>query len=480
MKKVLKKNPNLAGHLPKLLDVYPTIIPPLDPGFRPAILVNRNYRDVVKESGRGVPLVIGIERENGLISRFETEILPPKNNDNNLNATLLYVDRLVKFLLWARGGWKLYIGGPREIGDYLRNGCAQDGRHSFESNLMSRVYEKPFEVVSVKASDIPAEKRIESSIGGHFDGCRIGFDLGASDYKICAVNNGEPVYIEEIPWNPKVEPDPSFHLNHIKNALEKAASFLPCIDAVGGSSAGIFVNNRVMEASIFRSVPEEIFEKQVKPMFLKLGEKWGVPFRVINDGDVTALAGTLSLGKSAVLGIAMGSSEAVGYITSGGRVTGWLNELATGPVDFNPNAVRHEWSGDYGVGAQYFSQAAVDRLAGVAGYSFPFEMGLSERLKQVQEKVENGEQRAIRIFETIGIYLGYTIPYYKEFYDFQNLLILGRVTSGTGGDIILAQARKVLDKEFPDLARGLELYVPDERSRRIGQAVAAASLPKRL
>ncbi len=480
MKKVLKKNPNITGQLPKLLDVYPTITPPLDAEFRPAILVNQNYRDAVKESGKGVPLIIGIERENGLISRFETEILPPKGCADSLNATLLYVDRLVKFLLWARGGWKIYIGGPRKIRDYLRNIYAQDGLHSFESNLMSRIYEKPFEVVSMKASDIPVEKQMESSIGGHFDGCRIGFDLGASDYKVCAVNNGEPVYIEEIPWNPKVEPDPSFHLNHIKNALEKAASFLPCVDAIGGSSAGIFVNNKVMEASIFRSVPEEIFENQVKPLFLNLEKKWGVPFQVINDGDVTALAGTLSLGKNAMLGIAMGTSEAVGYITSEGRITGWLNELATGPVDFNPNAVRHEWSGDYGVGAQYFSQAAVDRLAEMAGYSFPSEMDLPERLKQIQEKVENGDQRAVKIFETIGIYLGYTIPYYKEFYDFQNLLILGRVTSGTGGDIILAQARKVLEKEFPELAREIELYVPDEKSRRIGQAVAAASLPKRL
>jgi predicted NBD/HSP70 family sugar kinase len=480
MKKALKKNTDLTGQLPKLLDVCPTITPPLDPEFRPAILANQNYLNAVKESGKGIRLVIGIERENDLISRFETEILPLKNNDDSFNATLLYVDRLVKFLLWARGGWKLYIGGPREIGDYLRKCYAQDGRHSFESNLMSRIYEKPFKVVSMKASEVPSEKQMESSIGGYFDGCRIGFDLGASDYKVCAVNNGEPIYIEEMPWNPKDEPDPSYHLTHIKNALEKAASFLPRVDAVGGSAAGIYVNNKVMEASIFRSVPEEIFEKQVKPMFLNLGKKWGVPFQVINDGDVTALAGTLSLDKNAMLGIAMGTSEAVGYITPGGRVTGWLNELATAPVDFNPNAKRHEWSGDYGVGAQYFSQAAVDKLARAAGYIFPNDMSLPERLKQVQEKVENGEKKAIQIFETIGIYLGYTIPYYKEFYDFLNLLILGRVTSGTGGDIILARAKKVLEKEFPELALSIDLHVPDEKSRRVGQAVAAASLPGRL
>jgi hypothetical protein len=57
------------------------------------------------------------------------------------------------------------------------------------------------------------------------------------------------------------------------------------------------------------------------------------------------------------------------------------------------------------------------------------------------------------------------------------MLILGRVTTGTGGDIVLARARDVLKAEFPDLAKRIQLHVPDEKSRRIGQAVAAASLP---
>jgi hypothetical protein len=58
------------------------------------------------------------------------------------------------------------------------------------------------------------------------------------------------------------------------------------------------------------------------------------------------------------------------------------------------------------------------------------------------------------------------------------MLILGRATTGKGGDIVLSKAREVLKKEFPEIAKKVRLHVPDEKSRRVGQAVAAASLPK--
>jgi hypothetical protein len=198
---------------------------------------------------------------------------------------------------------------------------------------------------------------------------------------------------------------------------------------------------------------------------------------VINDGDVTALAGAMSLGKPGMLGIAMGSSEAVGYLNPQGRITGWLNELAFAPVDFNPQAAVDEWSGDAGVGALYFSQQAVNKLAPAAGFSFPPEMGLPERLVEVQKKADAGAPDALAIFETIGVYLGYTLPWYAEFYDVSDVLILGRVTSGRGGELIMSQAREVLSGQFLELASRINIHVPDEKSRRVGQAVAAASLP---
>jgi predicted NBD/HSP70 family sugar kinase len=143
----------------------------------------------------------------------------------------------------------------------------------------------------------------------------------------------------------------------------------------------------------------------------------------------------------------------------------------------NPAAPPDEWSGDRGVGALYFSQQAVNKLLPAAGIGLPGEMGLPERLKEVQRLMAAGDERAARIYETIGTYLGYTVPHYASFYDFRHLLILGRVTTGEGGNIILGRARQILSNEFPALADRVNVQLPDEKSRRVGQAVAAASLP---
>src|ERR1019366_6161815 len=125
-----------------------------------------------------------------------------------------------------------------------------------------------------------------------------------------------------------------------------------------------------MAASLTRSVPADKFE-QARNLFLRLREQWRVPLEVLNDGDVTALAGALSLNVNGVLGVAMGSSEAAGYLDRQGRVTGWLSELAFAPVDYCPAAQADEWSGDRGVGALYFSQQAVNKLLPAARIALP-------------------------------------------------------------------------------------------------------------
>lgn len=445
---------------------------PLDPGFQPAVLFNRHYRKAAEASGRAVPLVIGLEREGGLVSRHETLVLPEADA-----GTLRYAERLVKLLLWARGGWRVYVGGPPAIGEHIRRACAPGGERAFDADLMSRVYERPLEVLAIGASDVPPAREAAASVGGHLDGCRIGFDLGASDYKVAAVKDGEAVYSEEFPWNPRVEPDPAYHYEHINRCLKAAAAHLPRVDAIGGSSAGVIVGNKIMVASLLRAVPAEKFDA-AKNVFLRLRQEWGVPFEVANDGDVTALAGAMSLGANAVLGVAMGSSEAGGFIDGQGRILGWLNELAFAPVDYNPEAATEEWSADRGVGALYFSQQAVNKLLPAAGIETPAGMGLPERLKAVQDLMAKEDPRAVKIYETIGAYLGYTVAHYAEFYDFHHMLILGRVTTGEGGNIILRRAHTVLEGEFPEVAARVALHLPDEKSRRVGQAVAAASLPE--
>lgn len=457
-----------------ILNAKPAIAAPLDPGYIPAVLANRAYLKKVAEVG-GETVVIGIEGESGRIARYETSVLPQGPYDAD---TLRYMERFVKFLLWSCGGWKIHFGGPAYIGEQLREHYSETGARAFDVDLMKRVYGNDVEISIVAPEDVPAEKGIPSSIGGHLEGCRIGFDLGASDYKISAVKDGEAVFADEIPWNPKDEIDPAYHYDAIQKGLKIAAGHLPKVDAIGGSSAGVYIDNEPKVASLYRSIPRDIFENKIKPLFKTIGQEWGVPLVIINDGDVTALAGALALQTTGILGIAMGSSEAVGYLNREGRITGWLNELAFAPVDFNPEAAADEWSGDLGVGAMYFSQQAVNKLAPAVGIEFPDDMDLPIRLKEVQKLVAEGHEGALKIFETIGVYLGYSIPHYANFYDYSTLLILGRVTSGKGGDIILEKARQVLDQEFPELADKISLNVPDEKTRRVGQSVAAASLPE--
>jgi predicted NBD/HSP70 family sugar kinase len=452
--------------------LQPAIKAPLDPGFLPAVLFNRHYLETARGSGQAVPLVLGIERERGLVSRFETVVQP-----NGKAETLLYVERIVKFLLWGRGGWKLHFGGPKVIGDHIRKTYSARGARKFDCEMMALAYGRKFEVALTTAAKVPAAKDMQVAAGGHLKGCRIGFDLGASDYKVSAVIDGEAVFTQETPWDPKNQADPEYHYHHISAALHRAAACMPRVDAIGGSSAGIIVDNEIRVASLLRAIPKKLFP-QAAAVFKRIQKEWNVPVVVMNDGDVTALAGALSLQQTGMLGIAMGSSEAGGFMDKKGRILGWLNELAFAPVDYNPQAPTDEWSGDAGVGALYFSQQAVNKLLPAAKIKVPTKMGLPERLVEVQKLMAAGDERAAKIYETIGVYLGYTIPHYVDFYDFAHMLILGRVTTGAGGDIVLSKAREVLDREFPEIASSIAIHVPDEKTRRVGQAVAAASLPK--
>ncbi|MCX8052694.1 MAG: ROK family protein [Armatimonadetes bacterium] len=454
----------------------PSIVPPLHNGFAPASLAVREFLKAVEESGRGTDLVIALERSGGQISVYRTRCFEEGGGNDELNWQ--FAERLVKFLLWRSGGWRIIIGGPESIGRRIDVAYSPGGIRSWDADFMGKVYERPFTVEFTEPGKVPEPNEGTVALGGHLDGCRIGFDLGASDRKVSAVIDGETVYTEEVVWDPRNATDPDYHFNEINSALKAAAAKMPRVDAIGGSAAGIYVNNRPRAASLFRGVPSDLFESRIANLFLDLKKEWGnVPFEVVNDGEVTALAGAMTLKDGAVLGIALGSSEAGGYVTPTGEITTWLNELAFCPVDVNPDAPVDEWSGDYGCGVQYFSQQAVFRLASEARIEVDPTLGPAEKLKWVQSLLQAGNENARQIWKTIGIYLGYGIAHYANFYDLRHVLILGRVTSGEGGSIILNEARDVLGREFPELAEGIKLHLPDESSRRVGQAVAAASLP---
>ena len=456
--------------------VEPRIKPPLDPDFRPLALANHAFLRAARESGQAVPLRIALERGGGAISVFETECFAsdaPRAAEN-----LPYAERLVKTLLWAGGGWRVVVGGPPEVGEHIRRVYAPGGAQAFDAEFMGGVYEQPFTVEVCAPEEVPAAREAAVAVGRHLEGCRIGFDAGASDRKVAAVVDGEPVFSEEVPWDPRHQSDPRYHYDGINHSLKRAAEHMPRVDAIGVSAAGIYIANRVMVASLFRGVPKDAFEAEVKDLFLRIQREWGgIPLEVANDGDVTALAGSMALNVSCLLGIALGSSQAGGYVNEEGNITGWLNEVAFVPVDLNPNAPADEWSGDRGCGVSYFSQVAVIRLAPAAGIELGASQSPAEQLEAVQELLAQGDDRARRIMETIGCYMGYGIAHYADLYDLRHVLILGRVTSGDGGSIILEKAREVLGTEWPELAARVRLNLPDEATRRVGQAIAAASLP---
>jgi len=453
----------------------PRCIPPLDADYKPIAIANREYRKELEKSKKE-KVIIAIERENGRCSVHTTFIFADDNKYREDNK--IYIERFIKTLLWIKGGWKITMSAPVYIFDYIKSEYTVGGNREFDAVFMHRIYEHSFTVILCDEKGMPQENEVPKRMGGHLDGCRIGFDAGGSDRKVSAVIDGEVVYSEEVVWHPKLNADPKYQYDGILESMKTAAEKMPRVDAIGVSAAGIYINNRIMAASLFIKVPEDVFDKKVKNMFLDIQNVMGnVPIEVVNDGDVTALAGALSLSKNRILGIAMGTSEAAGYIDKNGCIMGWLNELAFVPVDYSMDAMEDEWSRDVGCGVKYFSQDGIIKVAPAAGIDLDDTLSPAEKLKVVQKLMVEGDTRARKAYETIGCYLGYALAYYCEFYDVEQVLLLGRVTSGEGGDIIIDNARKVLDIEFPEIAEKMALNTTDEHSRRVGQSVAAASLP---
>ena len=449
-------------------------IPKYDQGFKPAIIALREFDKKVEESGNSCELVICLERTNGNNYIYKMNIF--KDGTGHDEENFDFVERIVKSLLWIVGGYKIYLAGSKYLVEKLQEAYSDNGLRAFDYNFMSKVYENKVQVIGCEYNEIPELKQELSKMQNNLSGCRIGFDAGGSDRKVSAVIDGEVVFSDEVVWFPKLNSDPQYHYDGVLDSIKTAASYLPRVDSIGVSSAGICIDNKMMVASLFIKVPEENYEK-AKNIYIDIAKEYGdVPLVVANDGDVTALAGAMDLNQDRVLGIAMGTSEAAGYIGLNNSLMGWLNELAFVPVDFNKDAMVDEWSGDYGCGVKYFSQDGVIKLAEAAGIELDPTWPPAKKLKYLQDLNDQGNEVVDAIFNDIGIYLGYTLAYYAHFYDIKHVLLLGRVVSGKGGNTLLNRARKVLYKEFPEMAR-TTLHMPDDKTRRVGQSIAAASLP---
>ena len=444
--------------------------PKLDPTYIPFGVWREAYLKDAKQ-----PISIAVERDRGRVSVHHTFI---HGTPEMAETDYRYVERYVKFLLWSIGGFKVSVCGCPELAKKLQKAYTPTGERQFDYTFVQQMYEKDLQILDLPLDACPAANEQAEPMGGNMDGCRIGFDAGGSDRKVSAVIDGECVYSEEVIWFPKLNEDPDYHYEHILEAFKTAASKMPRVDAIGVSSAGDYIDNEPRVASLFIKVPRENWDK-VKTIYTRAAAAIGnVPLVVANDGDVSALAGAIGLDAGKLMGLAMGTSEAVGYVDADKNVLGWINELAFAPVDLQAGAMQDEWSTDYGVGCKYFSQDAVIKLCPAAGIELPEELSLAEKLKFVQKLMEADDPRAQAIFETIGAYFAYTMVLYSQFYDLDYMMLMGRVMSGKGGDTILKVCNDILSEEYPALAAKCKVTLPDEKMRRVGQAVAAASLPK--
>ena len=453
--------------------------PPLDGGFVPAHRWRQAYRRMLSAERRPTPVTIAVGRPGGGTSHFRTCILP--HEEPFTAANVRFLERTVKFLLWSRGGSRVFIAGAPEATAVISAGYSPGGARAFDAEFLGRkIYLDEFSVRSCRESELPTATDCAGAGGGGASGCRIGFDLGGSDRKVAALIDGEVVFSEEVPWDPYFQKDPAYHEEGIRHSLRRAAAHLPRVDAIGGSAAGVYVDNEPRAGSLFRGVPDQLFVARIRPLFKRIAAEWGVPVEVANDGDVTALAAARMIGHKAsggVLGLSLGTSLAGGYVAPDGGLMPWLNELAFVPVDYRgAGAHVDEWSGDSGTGARYHSQQALGQL--LDRPEIPASLPLPERLAALQEAAARGEVWTVPVYESLGVYLGFSLAHFAEFYQFEHVLILGRVTSGRGGDIMLDKARAVLRDEAPELHEKIAFVAADEKFKRHGQAIAAASLPR--
>merc|ERR1712054_685448 len=102
---------------------------------------------------------------------------------------------------------------------------------------------------------------------------------------------------------------------------------------------------------------------------------------------------------------------------------------------------------------------------------------MGQCLKLIQEAMKDPAQEPTvrKLYETVGVYLGYGLAQYCEFYAIDHVMILGRVSKGKGGDLMLDTAKKVLQTEFPGKFP-IQFHTADDHFKAVGQCIAAAAL----
>lgn len=497
-----------------LLRRKPSIVPPLEPGFLPVSLGDMCFERAAIESGSGFRVGIGYERENDLVARENTWILPRDHPNAYENAEYL-IDRMNAGIV-HNGCHTLWLSCPDDLATRIYREFSSSGpKRWVVQELSAASYDKPFEIKRVGFTDMPPQNEASAALSGGKEGYRIGFDLGASDRKVTAFIEGECVFQSITPWEPSGFTDPMEHYRCLATELDKAEEKLGGrVDSIGGSSAGVWVNNRLKIGSIAKGVVKgkSGHEKKAAMEYFNqcfvdnIARRYHVEPVIINDGNVTALAGYHALPDATnVIGIALGSDEAGGAAYRGAMDTK-LYEWAFWRVDRALDAPMYPWTPDMppigqGLGGMYFSQKAYDRLYPAAGIAIG-EIGgadatIADRLKGLLHLVEIGDERAIQIPQTIGVELGYSIiPYVNACRhvshgrDVSHVMVLGRCMKGNAGNIIREEAENVLRAEFgrsynfqvinPESEAFVRL-VGAQKARdftELGQAGAAAFTPQ--
>jgi predicted NBD/HSP70 family sugar kinase len=475
----------------KYLLVRPRVPAPLDPNFSPVVLGKKKYLKYVS----GSPFVVewALERSDG-VARGKLPVFADSHPDVDASVHLAGV--LIQEMIWQRSAFRLLLCGPPGTCGALLRAFSPEGKYAFEVRTMPKVcgLTKAFEVRMVfSAAELPPPRDTPQRCGSDASGCRLAFDLGKSDIKTVAVQDNQVLHSKETEWD-VTNPDPQYHWEMILSALQDTAQHLPRIDAIGGSATGTLSgDNGATWCDIFPNVPPEVYKEKVVPIFRNLAKKFGdVPLKVINDGEVTALAGKMMVNQGNLFGISMGSSEGGGYCDEEGRLLGWINEMCYIQLDLNPEAVTDPWTkGHTGISHMYLGQRGATKLVEKGGVDVPEELrpdhsnmntmkheGHAKCLKLIQAAMKDPakEPQARKIYETVGVYLGYGLAQYSEHYKIENALILGRVSSGAGGDVLIAKAKEVLAVEFPDIPP-IKFHFADEHFKRVGQCIAAAALP---
>jgi len=479
----------------KYLLVKPKIEPPLDKGFRPVILGKRKYLEAAKDCTD--KLEWALIRSDG-VGRYSLPVFPEKSKD--VSASIYLAGVLIQEMLWQRSASELMLCGPARVTKALQKAWAKGGQYEFEVLSMPNVCgtpEVPFKVTVVEnASDLPENKDSPQTCGKNANGCRLAFDLGKSDIKTVSVKDNEVLYSKETEWD-VTNPDPDYHFDAILAELKKAAEKLPKVDAIGGSATGtVSAANEATWCDIFPNVPPKVYKAKVVDIFVRLGKAVAgdVPLKVINDGEVTALAAFQKIKAGNIMGISMGSSEGGGYANADGNLIGWINEMCYIRLDLNPRAPTDPWTkgAHTGISHMYLGQRGATKLAARGGVAVPDNMKFPHKdmctirhenhaqcLKLIQEamKDEAKEPEARKIYETVGVYLGYALGQYCEFYKIDHVMILGRVSKGKGGDLMLDTAKKVLQEEFPGECDNIQFHTADDHFKAVGQCIAAAALP---